>query len=136
MRRKIQRHRLARPVRQLLLDLRRMPVAGYPVSLAALIDLTVQIIHLSPSSGPGYPGLGVNDQGVRVNKPFFNQRIDGQCGTGRITPRIGHQPGLLNIFPVQFRQPVHGLPDKLRRRVRKLVPLLIHRHILNPKIRA
>ena len=57
---------------QLLLNLRRMAVDAYPVCLDIFIYLTLQAVYFRASSCPGGAGLGVNDQCIGINDPFFH----------------------------------------------------------------
>ena len=129
-------YRLSCRAGQLLLYLRRMSVGGHSVSLNVLIDLTVQTVHLASPACAGCAGLGINDDGIRVNEPFLYQRIRGQKGAGGETSRIGNEPGPLHLFPVDFGQPVHGFTDEPGGCMGQLIPFLINRHILNTEISA
>ena len=129
-------HRLSCGIGKLLLDLRRMAVGSHPVSLDALIDLAVKIVHLGPSACPGGAGLGVNNQGIGIDQPLLHQGIHRQKGAGRETPRIGNQPGLPDLFPVHLGKAVNRFPKELGRLMLQLIPFLINRLILDSEIGA
>ena len=113
-----------------------MSVGGHSVSLNVLIDLTVQTVHLASPACAGCAGLGINDDGIRVNEPFLYQRIGGQEGAGGETARIGNEPGLLHPFTVDLRKPVYRFLQELRGGMGQFVPFLIYGYILNPEISA
>ena len=132
----IDQHRLACRVGQLLLNLRRMTMICHAVGLHILIDLTEQIRQLRTAPCAGGTGLGVDDDGIRVNQAFLQKRVNGQGAAGGITTRVGYQSRLLHSFPVDLAESVDCFRDKLGRRMLNLIPLLIGRHILDSEISA
>ena len=68
---KVDHHFLSACISKLILNLRCMPVCGNTVSFDALVYLTVEIRNLGSSSCSGGSGLGINDNGVRINEAFL-----------------------------------------------------------------
>ena len=133
---KIQHNRLSGHIRQLLLDLRGVPVAGHTICLNIFIDFTIKIRNLCPSPGSASTRLGVDHQCLCIDVPFLHHRSYGKGGTSGITARICHQPRPFDLLPVQLAEPVHRLFDELAAFMLDSIPFFIYRHIFDPEIRT
>ena len=129
-------YRISCGIGQLLLDLRRMAVAGHPVGLDAFIDLAEEVVRLGSPTCPGGSGLGIYDDRIAVNQSFLEKGVNSQDRAGGITAGIGQDPSPLHLLPVDLTQSIDCLRQILGRFMRNLIPLLIDLDILQTKIRA
>ena len=71
------------------------------------------------------------------SRPMITLDVYKRQGTARrITARIRHQPGLLDLLPVNLTQTVDSFRYKLRCLVLDSIPLLVGFHIFDAEIRA
>src|SRR5712691_1243893 len=75
-------------------------------------------------AGAAYPGLGVGDQVIEVDRPGFDKGQHAELNRGRIAARVRHQARVLDLSAMRFRKAVHRLGEKLWRSVLHLIPLL------------
>ena len=136
MRCKVDHNLFAARISKLFLDLRCMSVCCHTVCFHILIDFTVQVRNLCPSSCSGCSGLGINDQRIHIDQSFFCQRISSQDGACCIASRIGDQSCAFDIFSVHFTQSVNCFFDKLRALVLNTVPFFVSLDIFDTEICA
>ncbi len=118
--------------RQLLLDLRRVAVAGDAVGGDVLVDGDEVRLVGRGAAGAGGAGLGVDDHvgeqaGVR-------QRREPEQRRGREAAGVGDDVGDLDPLAVaELRQPVGGVLQQLRRGM-VAVPLLVRRQVAQAEV--
>ena len=100
--------------RQLLLDLRDVPVhPADAVGAEPLVHLAVEPFHLGAASRPGYAGLRVDDDGLRIDDLPLKKRGQPQDDAGRITAGVGDQRSLADLRAAQFGDAVDRLRQQL-----------------------
>ena len=125
MRREAHADRAAGQCRQLLLDLRGVAVRGDPVGLQILVGLRIEVHRIDlPALGPGagHARLAVDDDSLETGQPVLHQRRRRQDPTHRVAAGGGDQRGPGDDLSVQLRQSVHGIGQRGRIDVRRLVP--------------
>ena len=126
--------RLSRDLGEVLRDFGEMPVSGDRVGLETFATLPHQCPHHGFAASPAHPRLGVGDQRIRVQQSRLDQRQETQSHRRGVTTGIGHDPGLPNRLPIEFRETVDRLCQQLGTSVRRAVPLRPDFRIGEPKI--
>ena len=83
-----------------------------------------------------YAGFGIHDHVVRPNPSFLQKRGQRQNRSGGIAPRIAHETRAFDLLPIKLRQAIHGRLQKLRSRMRQMIPLGVCLGCIHPEIRA
>ena len=129
-------HRPAGGGGEFLLDLRDVAMAAADlVGPEAVRDLAEQGGHAGGASGAAGAGLGVDDQGGRVDQAAAQERRQREDHRGRVAARIGGQPGGADALAVEFGQAVDRLGEQFRAGVLR-VPGLVDPHVVQPVVGA
>ena len=136
VRRKIDRQLLPRRQRQLLLDLREMPVLRDAVGAQALVTFRKKVIDLRIAARAAHATHRAHHDALRLQQPPLQQRIERENDARRVTPRRGHELRTRDLLPVNLRQAIHTQRRQLRRVMHLAVKFVIDRHVLDPKIRT
>mmetsp|Transcript_17490 Transcript_17490/g.38109 ORF Transcript_17490/g.38109 Transcript_17490/m.38109 type:complete len:282 (+) Transcript_17490:741-1586(+) len=109
-------------------------MAAHAVGVHAFGNLGVQEVHFGGAAGAADPGLGVDDDVLRLDEPGLQQRHEGQLDAGRVAAGVGHHARLLDSLAVELRKAVHHLFLQIHCRMRPAVPLLVHLRIPQAEI--
>ena len=102
---------------QFLLDLRRMPVGAHPIGMDAFGHLAEQVSFLQATASPGCPGLGVDDDRVRIDDERVHQRQKDEQDRGRVAARTRHEVGPGDLVGIKLTEPIDGIGSPLWRKV-------------------
>ena len=127
MRRKGHDHLPPGRQRKLLIELGHVPVMADAIGVEAFRHFREQHRLFGRASRAGHAGLGVDDDLVELDRLGLDQRDQRQLRAGRVAAGIGDQPGLLDLAPVDFGQPIDGFFLQLGGVMLVAIPLRIGR---------
>ena len=121
---------------EFLLDLGQVPVLGHAVRPEALVALDVQKRHVGLAPGTADAAQRVGDDLLGIDQPGLEQRNGRQQDARRVTAGRGDERRVGDGVAPEFRQPVNGLGQPLRRGVFGAVKLVVRVGVVEAEVGA